>query len=279
MHIGATDESSSRHMPPIIDLTGFVVLPEVDDDPRVLRVAARRCRDAVRASYSLVSEGIVGASTVDAQGHVRIHGEDRHAIDWKDDRSTGGMMSAEHWSTIPQGEEGAGDMLRSLMLRWPSRAPKEYFRPRTIADVSAVFAAGAEVCEAAAVKAGRREWHHDPFATALRHSMRRDLVYTVPSPWSDAALEVFIDVDEPPTGYDEAVLALVTSRIAPAITPKLLGMGDQAKIVVMPHQIAMYEIDEPDSMTVLRAMAEIEAMPVLREAEVRIGARRITRAA
>lgn len=266
-------------MEPVVDLSGFVVLPEVDDDPRILRKAAQRCRDAMLSTDALVAQGIQGASTTEADGRIRIHGEDRDAIDWKDDRPTGGMMSAEHWRPVPQGEDGAGDMLRSLMLRWPSRAPQEYFRPRTIADVSAIFAAGAEVCDAAAAKAGRKEWHHDPFATVLRHTMRRDLVYTVPSSWSGAALEVFIDIDEPPTGYDEAVLALVTSRIAPAITPKLLGMGDQAKIVVMPHQIAMYEIDEPDSMTVLRAMAEIEAMPVLREAEVRIGARRITRAA
>jgi hypothetical protein len=269
----------TRPMDPVVDLSGFVFLPEVDDDPRILRKAAQRCREAMRSADALVSEGVRGTSTTEADGRIRIHGEDRDAIDWKDDRPTGGMMSAEHWRPIPQGEDGAGDMLRSLMLRWPSRAPQQFFLPRTIADVSAIFAAGAEVCDAAAAKAYRREWHHDPFATVLRHTMRRDLVYTVPSPWSGAALEVFIDVDEAPAGYDESVLALVTSRIRPAITPKLLGMGDQAKIVVVPHRIAMYEIDEPDSMSVLRAMAEIEAMPVLREAGVRIGGRRITRAA
>ena len=253
------------------DLSGVLVLPEDKDDARRLGRAADACRDAATAADLLTREGIAGARNVDAAGRITIHGEEHDSIRWIDDRANGGMMAAEHWRPIPQGEEGAGDRLRRLALRWPIRSSTEFFQPRTIADIAAIMRAGMEVCQAARNACSAGSIVHEPFATALRSTLHHDLVYNVPTPWCSALLEVFIDSDEEPTGYDEDLLRLVTSRIPAAVSPKLLSKGDDHRVIVMPHEMRMHDFEVPGTLETLRALAAIEAMPVLREPRIQFG--------
>ena len=238
--------------------------------------AGRLCRAGAAAADAISAQSVVGARRVEDDGKVSIHGSDRDSIEWKDHRATGGFVMAEHWSPIPQGEEGAGDMLRQVQLRWPIRSRMDAFRPETIADVADIMRRGAEVCDAAIRNAEAGRFVHEPFSTALRSCLSLDLVFKVPTPWTDARLEVFVDSDEKPTGYDPEIVRLVASRIPWCITPRLmrdtaLPGGDALKIIVFPHEMTMYEVEMPDPVETLRALAEIEAMPVLREPLVALG--------
>lgn len=258
------------------DLADVLVLPQDDDRPSRLLRGATLCRAGATAADAIAAQGVVGARRVAEDGKVSIHGEDRHSVDWKDDRTTGGFVRAEHWAPIPQGEDGAGDMLRRVQLRWPARSRPDAFLPQDLADVAGILRRGAEVCEAAARNAEARRFVHEPFSTALRSCLSADLVFKAPTPWTDARLEIFVDSDEKPTEYDRDVLRLVASRIPWCITPKLMREtavpdGDAMRIVIFAHEVTMYEVEPPDPVETLRALAEIEAMPVLREPVIALG--------
>lgn len=246
-------------------LDGVIVNARDQEDARILMRAAERCKTATKAARAIRAAGVPGRVETDAEGVLTMHGTDWDRVVWKDARAKGGFISAEHWVTIPQGQDGAGDSLRMIQLRWPVLSRPGTFMPTDLFELSNVFMAGWRVCSLAAA-AERQDPALAACQTVLAGAIRRDHQFEFATPWTPALLGVADDFDQEPVGYDSDLVELVASR-APECVEVRMTAGDDYKVIVTPRTAAAGSFGRgiPDTAETMRAIAVVESLPVLRD--------------
>jgi len=254
-------------------LDGVIVSAYPHDESIILLRAAERCKSAAKAARAIRAAGVPGRIETDAEGVLTMRGEDWDRVEWEDARSKRGFISAEHWTTIPEGEEGAGDSLRALQLRWPVLSRPGTFMPTDLFELSNVFMAGWRVCSLAAASiASIGEGNHalDACQTVLAGTIGEDHQFEFATPWSPALLGVTHEPDEEPEGHDAELVSMVASRAPPCVEVRIMGGGDHDKVIVTPRMANAGSFAErrPSIAETMRAVAIVQELPILRDAVV-----------